>query len=210
MKNLILLSALAFGLSQTFGLPAHASAERLLHAIPACKEFQSVKKVNEADKAADEAMDKASLALGNIKSFDGTCSSMAGDSSYNSSAKINELNSNSLTATKSAASAVTTLDAAIKTVTPVANSLGAIGAPKSCVNEAKALPGKLAMKKREVEAAMKKVESCVNRASTGAESSISTKAATNNGFKPNCMYVENAQPGINCIEEETQDGEVLR
>jgi hypothetical protein len=204
MKNLILLIALAIG------LPAHASVERLMHTMPECKSFQSVKKVNEADKTVGAAMSKAQLALDDIKALDGTCSSMAGDSSYNSSTKISELAANAPRAIQSSKMATATLDAAIKAITPVANGLGAVGAPKSCVNEAKAIPGKLAAKQKELDSAKEKLKSCVNRASSGAESSISTKAATNSGFKPNCMYVENAQPGVNCIEEETQDGETLR
>jgi len=204
MKNLILLIALAIG------LPAHASVERLMHTMPACKSFQSVKNVNEADKAVGMAMSKAQLALDDIKALDGTCSSMAGDSSFNASAKINELTTNAPNAIKSATMATAALDTATKAITPVANGLGAVGAPKSCVNEAKAIPGKLMAKQKELDSAKEKLKSCVDRGSTGAESSISTKSATNNGFKPSCMYVENAQPGINCIEEETQDGEVLR
>jgi hypothetical protein len=179
----------------------HASR---LNLIPACQPFSSLKKVSEADYNAKMAMNKGDAALGNIKTFDGTCSSTATDSSYNSDTQINKLVADSKMATQTAVSAVNALAAAIKFVTPVGNSLAAISAPKDCVNEAKALPAKLSTQKKNVEGAMKKLQSCVSRNSVSTSTHVSTGTDSGiSGFKPDCKLVGNPQPGKNCQEAES-------
>lgn len=182
MKNLIVLSALTFSISQIVCPAAQAGAQRLLQAMPACKDFGSVKNVNNADRQANMAMSQADAALHSIKTFDNTCAATASGSTYNSDEQIAKITSDSKAATKTAASAVNALDAAIKAVTPIGNSLGAVGAGKDCVKEAKSLPAKLATKQKEVEKAMRNVESCVNRTSTVTTNSVSTVTSVGSGI----------------------------
>lgn len=178
MKNLIFAGALIIGISGALAQPAQASAVRLLQAMPACKDFAEVKRVNEADKLADGAMSQSESALVNIKTFDQTCGQTAADSSYNSEAQINKMMSESKIATKTAVTAMNTLEAAIKQVKPVANSLAAVGTRKDCVKEASALPEKLAAEQAKLKSAMKNLESCVNRPSVSTVTGMSTSTVT--------------------------------
>lgn len=200
MKNQIFLGALTLALSQVFTISANAGAVRLLRQIPACKGFEAVKKVNEADQMADSAMTDAKAAIKDIEALDSTCTKIAAASSYNSDTEIKKLTSESKIAARNSMSAVKSLDLAAKKAEPIMDSLGAIGAREKCVKEAKELPSRLLASKKEVEVAMKKVESCVNRA---AMPSPPKKALPPCGpFNPGTPGVDCYDPGTSCMPGE--------